>query len=475
MISVASVLLIVLLQGRMVCDGYATIAPLSMPAPTSRRSIVARGVIALVTTCTLSAQTGTRWTTPSPAEIDAIFPDVDALYVDLHRSPELAFQEVQTAGKHAARLKALGFDVTTGVGKTGVVGILKNGAGPTVMLRTELDALPVEEKTGLPFASTVVTKNAAGQTTPVMHACGHDLHMAAWAGTARLMAEHRDRWSGTLMMVGQPAEEGLGGARAMLTDGLFTRFPKPDFALSMHDDDTMPAGTIGYHAGLFRAMSDTVTITIYGRGGHGAMPHNTIDPIVLASRIVLSLQTIVSRENNPVEPIVITVGSIHGGTQANIIPDEVRLQLSVRTYTDEVRARTFAAIRRVAKGEATSAGAPKEPLVETPERGNPPVYNDPALTTRLAGALKKGLGDTVVVEMPAKMTSEDFSEYGLAGVPSALLHIGAVHPSKLAAARQSGIPVPAPHSPEWAPEREPTLKGAIRAETTALLELLPKR
>jgi amidohydrolase len=446
-----------------------------MPARASRRSIVARGVVALVTTCTLSAQSGPRWTTPTPAEVDAVFPDVDALYVTLHRSPELGFQEVQTAATLAARLKTLGFDVTTGVGKTGIVGILKNGAGPTVMLRTELDALPVEEKTGLPFASTVVTKNAAGQSTPVMHACGHDLHMAAWTGTARLMAEHRDRWSGTLMMVGQPAEEGLGGARAMLTDGLFTRFPKPDFALSLHDDDTMPAGTIGYHPGLFRAMSDTVTITVYGRGGHGAMPHNTIDPIVLASRIVLSLQTIVSRENNPVDPIVITVGSIHGGTQANVIPDEVRLQLSVRTYTDEVRTRTFAAIRRVAKGEATAAGAPKEPLVETPERGNPSVYNDPTLTLRLAGALKKGLGDAVVVEMPAKMTSEDFSEYGLAGVPSALLHVGAVHPTKLAAARQSGIPVPAPHSPEWAPEREPTLKGAIRAETSALLELFRGR
>ena len=456
-------------------DGYATIAPLSMPSPAARRTIVARGFVAVVTTCALSAQSGPRWTTPTPAEVDAVFPDVDALYVTLHRSPELGFQEVQTAATLAARLKTLGFDVTTGVGKTGIVGILKNGAGPTVMLRTELDALPVEEKTGLPFASAVVTKNAAGQSTPVMHACGHDLHMAAWTGTARLMAEHRDRWSGTLMMVGQPAEEGLGGARAMLTDGLFTRFPKPDFALSLHDDDTMPAGTIGYHPGLFRAMSDTVTITVYGRGGHGAMPHNTIDPIVLASRIVLSLQTIVSRENNPVDPIVITVGSIHGGTQANVIPDEVRLQLSVRTYTDEVRTRTFAAIRRVAKGEATAAGAPKEPLVETPERGNPPVFNDPALTLRLAGALKKALGDAVVVEMPAKMTSEDFSEYGLAGVPSALLHVGAVHPTKLAAARQSGIPVPAPHSPEWAPEREPTLKGAIRAETTALLELFRGR
>jgi hippurate hydrolase len=439
-----------------------------------RRSIVTYTLaVTLATICTLSAQTGaTRWTTPSSAEIDAIFADVDALYIDLHRTPELGFQEIQTAAKLAARVKALGFDVTTGVGKTGIVAVLRNGPGPAVMLRTELDALPVEEKTGLPFASTVVAKNAAGQPTPVMHACGHDLHMAAWAGTARLMAKHRDRWSGTLIMVGQPAEEGGGGARAMLTDGLLTRFPRPDFALSLHDDDTMPAGTIGYHPGFFRAMSDGVTITVYGRGGHGAMPHNTVDPIVLASRIVLSLQTIVSRENNPIDPVVITVGSIHGGTQANVIPDEVRLQLSVRTYTEDVRTRTFAAIRRIARGEATAAGAPREPQVETPARANPPVYNDPTLTLRLAGALKKGLGESVVVEMPAKMTSEDFSEYGLAGVPSALLHIGAVHPSKLAAARQSGIPVPAPHSPEWAPEREPTLKGAIRAEVTALLELL---
>jgi amidohydrolase len=439
----------------------------------SSRCFLLGVVTALATFCTLTAQSAApRWTTPSPAEIDAIFPDVDALYIDLHRTPELGFQEVQTAAKLAARMKALGFDVTSGVGKTGIVAVLRNGAGPTVMLRTELDALPVEEKTGLPFASTVVVKNAAGQLTPVMHACGHDLHMAAWAGTARLMAERRNQWSGTLVMVGQPAEEGLGGAKAMLTDGLFTRFPRPDFALSLHDDDTMPAGTIGYHPGLFRAMSDSVTITVYGRGGHGAMPHNTVDPIVLASRIVVSLQTIVSRENNPIDPVVITVGSIHGGTQANVIPDEVRLQLSVRTYTDEVRARTFAAIRRVVNGEAAAAGAPREPLVETPARANPPVYNDPALTMRLAAALKKGLGEAVVVEMPAKMTSEDFSEYGLAGVPSVLLHVGAVHPSSLAAARQSGVPVPAPHSPEWAPEREPTLKGAIRAETTALLELL---
>jgi hippurate hydrolase len=430
-------------------------------------------IITALTSVVVSGQTsGNRGTTPSSAEIEAIYPDVETLYKDLHRNPELAFQETQTAAKLAARLKALGFEVTTGVGKTGIVAIMKNGAGPTVMLRTELDALPVAEKTGLPFASSVTTKNTAGQLVPVMHACGHDIHMSAWAGTARVMAEHKDRWRGTLMLVGQPAEEALGGAVAMLEDGLFTRFPRPNFALSLHDDDTMPAGTIGYHAGLFRAMSDRVDITVYGRGGHAAMPHNTIDPVVLASRIVLSLQTIVSRENNPSDPVVITVGSIHGGTQGNVIPDEVKLELSVRTLTPQVRTRTLAAIRRIARGEAEAAGAPREPLVTAPAVAPLPVVNDPALIARLAGALKIALGDQNVVEMPAKMTSEDFAQYGASGVPIALLHIGAVNRVKLEESRKTGIPVPAPHSPEWAPEHEPTLKGAIRAEVTALLELL---
>jgi hippurate hydrolase len=406
------------------------------------------------------------------ADVDAAYPEIEALYKDLHRNPELAFQETQTTAKLAARLKTLGFEVTTGVGKTGIVAIMKNGAGPTVMLRTELDALPVAEKTGLPFASVLTTKNLAGQVVPVMHACGHDIHMSAWVGTARIMADNKDRWRGTLMLVGQPAEETLSGAVAMLEDGLFKRFPRPDFALSLHDDDTMAAGTIGYHAGLFRAMSDRVEITVYGRGGHAAMPHNTIDPVVLASRIVLSLQTIVSRENNPAEPIVITVGSIHGGTQGNIIPDEVKLELSVRTLTPQVRTRTLAAIRRIAKGEADAAGAPREPLVTVPTVAPLPVVNDPALISRLVGALKTSLGEQNVVEMPAKMTSEDFAQYGAAGVPSALLHIGAVNPRTLEESRRSGIPVPAPHSPEWAPDYEPTLKGAIHAEVAALLELL---
>ena len=309
------------------------------------------------------------------------------------------------------------------------------------MLRTELDALPVEEKTGLPFASTVVVKNAAGQSTPVMHACGHDLHMAAWAGTARLMAEHRDRWRGTLVMVGQPAEEGVGGAKAMLTDGLFTRFPRPDFALSLHDDDTMPAGTIGYHPGFFRAMSDSVTITVYGRGGHGAMPHNTVDPIVLAvAHRPLAADDRVAREQSD------RSGRGHGRfdsrRHARATSFPTRCGCSSRcaptpTKCGRARSPPFAASPRA---RPTAAGAPREPLVETPARANPPVYNDPALTLRLAGALKKGLGESAVVEMPAKMTSEDFAEYGLAGVPSVLLHIGAVHPAKLAAARQSRHP-----------------------------------
>jgi amidohydrolase len=336
--------------------------------------------------------------------------------------------------------------------------------GPTVMLRTEMDALPVEENTGLPFASTV--KGA-------MHACGHDIHMSAWVGTAKLMAANRARWSGTLMMVGQLAEEGSGGARAMLADGLFTRFPKPDFALSLHDDDTMPSGRIGWHSGAFRAGSDRVRITIHGRGGHAAMPHKTVDPVVIAGHVIVKLQTIVSRETNPVEPVVVTIGSIHGGTQANIIPGEVTMELSVRTYTPENRTRVLEAIGRIVRAEAIAAGAPQPPEIETRQNA-PPVYNDPELTARLASALRKTLGEGNVVEMPAKMTSEDFAEYGREGVPSALLHIGAVNAAKLEAAK-SGEPVPAPHSAEWAPEREPTLKGAIRAEIGELIELLGKR
>jgi hippurate hydrolase len=402
---------------------------------------------------------------PSVSDVDTLYPNIEALYINIHSNPELAFEEKQTAAKLAAWLKEAGYEVTTGVGGTGVVGLLKNGTGPVVMLRTELDALPVTEQTGLPFAS---------KTLGVMHACGHDLHMAAWAGTAQWMAAHREQWRGTLMMIGQPAEEAGSGASAMLKDGLFVRFPKPDFAIALHDDDTLAAGVIGYHAGFFRAACDFPTVTIFGRGGHGAMPQNTVDPIVIAARTILAWQTIVSRESDPQSPAVVTVGAIHAGTKNNIIPDQVQLLLSVRTFDPQVRKRVLEAIARIAKGEAAASGAPREPLFgPTPGMASgEAVYNDPELTGRLAAALKKGMPPGGVVEMPAKMTSEDFFEYGRAGVKSALLHIGAVDPAKLAESRIGGIQVPAPHSPQWAPVREPTLKAAVRAETIALLDLL---
>ena len=404
--------------------------------------------------------------------IDALYPDLAALYEDLHRNPELAFQEKRTAATLAGRLTSLGFEVTTGVGGTGIVALLRNGSGPTAMLRTELDALPVAEKTGAAFASTVTTKNITGQLVPVMHACGHDLHKAAWTGTAAWMAGHRQLWKGTLMLVGQPAEETVSGAAAMLKDGLFTRFPKPDFILGLHDDDTLPAGTIGYHAGFFRASMAAPVITIAGRGGHGAVPQNTVDPIVIAARTIMSLQTIVARENNPLDPLVVTIGSIHGGTQGNIIPDQVRMELSVRTFSEDVRKRALSSIERIAKAEALAAGAPREPTIEFANAGIGPVFNDPALTGRLANTLRSAMGADRVVEMPAKMTSEDFAEYGRAGVPAVLLHVGAVAPARLAESKRTGNPVPAPHSPEWLPALEPTLKGAIQAETAALVDLL---
>ena len=402
---------------------------------------------------------------PQPSEIDSLYPGMEALYIDIHSHPELAFEEKNTAAKLATRIQKVGYEVTTGIGTTGIVGLLKNGNGPVVMLRTELDALPVTEQTGLPFSSKI-----AG----VMHACGHDLHMAAWAGTAQWMAGHRTQWHGTLMLIGQPAEEAGAGASAMLKDGLFVRFPKPDFAVALHDDDTLPAGVIGFHAGFFRSAADFLTVTIYGRGGHGAMPQNTVDPVVIAARTILAWQTIVSRETDPQSPAVLTVGAIRGGTKNNIIPDEVQLLLSIRTFDAQVRKHVLQSIARIAKGEAEAAGAPREPLIESTVgmQNTEAVYNDPELTNRLAAALKTGMAPGSIVEMPAKMTSEDFSEYGHAGVKSVLLHIGAVDPVKLAESRRTGVPVPAPHSPQWAPLREPTLKAAVQAEVLALLNLL---
>ena len=321
------------------------------------------------------------------------------------------------------------------------------------------------------FASTVKSKNAAGEVVPVAHMCGHDLHMSAWVGTAELMAKNRARWRGTLMLVAQPAEEIVSGATAMLRDGLFTRFPKPDYALGMHVEHGLAAGVVGFHSGYFRANSTALDMTILGKGGHGAFPQNAIDPVVIAARIVLGLQTIVSRENNPLDPAVVTVGSIHGGSASNIIPDQVKLQITVRSLDPAVHQRLLAAIERQAKGEALAANAPSVPLIET-KSNTDAVYNDPELTQRMVAAVRATLGATQVVEMPAQMGGEDFSQFGLAGVRAVLLHVGAVDAGKLTASLQSGVPVPGVHSPLFAPEREPAIKAAISAETAILLDLM---
>jgi hippurate hydrolase len=421
----------------------------------------------------VSARAADPASSPVLAPLDAIYPDLDKLYVDLHQSPELSYHEEKTAAKMADRLRALGFEVTTGIAKTGVVGILRNGKGPTVMLRTDLDGLPVEEKTGLPYASRITAKDDAGETVRVMHACGHDVHMTSWIGAATLLSRAKDRWRGTLMMVGQPAEEKGGGAAKMLADGLFTKFPKPDFAFAIHDSAQAPSGTVQPISGFALANVDSVDVTIYGKGGHGAYPHTTVDPIVIAARTVLALQTIVGRENNPLDPAVVTVGSIHGGTKHNIIPDEVRLQLTVRSYKDDVRKRLLASIERIAKAEAAAAGAPKPPDVTTSE-GTPAMYNDPAVTKRVSDALARGLGADRVIEAQPVMGGEDFSEYGRAGVPATLVWVGAVEPKKFEASKAAGAPLPSLHSSEFAPDREATLRTGVKTVTLAALELLGK-
>jgi amidohydrolase len=424
----------------------------------------------------LGADAQTQTTTSAPPiveQVAAIYPEIEALYLDLHQHPELSMREQKTAAKLAERLKALGYQVTTGVGGAGIVAILKNGDGPTVMLRTDMDALPVEEKTGLPYASKATAKDSAGTTVSVMHACGHDVHMSSWYGTAKLMATNRQRWHGTLILIGQPAEETGEGAIAMLQDGLFTRFPKPSYALAIHDDPTLPAGQVGFTIGYTMASTDSVDVTIYGRGGHGAQPQDTVDPIVIGARTVMALQTIVSREINPRDPAVVTVGVFNGGTKNNVIPDEVKLQLTVRSYKPEVRKRLLASIERIVKGEALAGGSPKEPLIKVTPTANA-TYNDPELTKREVGALKKILGDSNLMEVPPKMVFEDFSEYTLAGVTATIFYVGGVEPAKFAAAKQSGTVLPGLHSSLWAPDREPTLKTAVMAETAMLMDLMAK-
>jgi amidohydrolase len=406
-------------------------------------------------------------------------------YKTLHAAPELSHHEEKTASFFATQLRAMGYTVTERVGKYerpdwtgyGVVAVMKNGAGPTVLLRTDLDALPVTENTGLPYASKVKMMNDAGQEVGVMHACGHDIHITNMLGTAKLLSELKDQWRGTLVLIGQPAEEVVDGARAVLRDGLYERFPRPDYVIALHDSADLEAGKVGYTPGFAMASSTSVDIKIRGLGGHGARPESTKDPIVVAAQVIMALQTIVSREDWPLDPVVVTVGSIHGGTKHNIIPDEVDLQLTVRAYKEDVRKRVLASIERITKGIAMAAGIPEDraPIVKFETQMTSATYNEPQLTERLAAVFAKALGQENVVKLDPVMMSEDFGFLSLnQKIPATLFTLGAVDPAKVKLSRESRTSLPSLHSPLFQPLPEPTLRTGIKAMTSAVLDLMKK-
>jgi hippurate hydrolase len=405
------------------------------------------------------------------ASFENDYPKLDALYKDIHAHPEIAFQEVKTAAKLAAEMRAIGFDVTEKVGKTGVVAIYKNGDGPTIMVRTELDALPMEEKTGLAYASHDKT-TWNGRETFVAHSCGHDIHMASWVGTAKTLVGLKDQWRGTLMFIAQPAEEIVAGAKAMLADGLFTRFPKPDFGFALHDG-AFAHGTLSYRVGIGSSNSDSLSIRFHGRGGHGAAPQLTIDPVMMAARFVVDVQSVISREKNPTEFGVVSIGAIHGGTAENIIPDDVLLLGTIRTFKPEVRAKMLAGIERTAKAAAAMADAPA-PDIKIVE-GAKSVINDPAVVATAEKALKAAFGDKFRMSPPGT-PSEDFSEFVNAGVPSMMFNIGVYEPDRVAAARNgTGPQLPPNHSPQFAPVPQPTITLGVEAMTLAVLSAFDQR
>jgi len=418
--------------------------------------------------------------------VDAQVPALFAIYKDLHAHPEISQHEERTSALLAGELRKAGFTVTEHVGKYpdgraafGIVAMLSNGAGPTVLVRTDMDALPVEEKTGLPYASTIHTKDDAGQTVGAMHACGHDLHMASFLGTARALAGMKDRWHGTLMLIGQPSEERVNGARAMLADRPYERFGRPDYCISQHDTPEIAAGQVGVVAGPMLSGANTVDVIIRGVGGHGARPETTKDPVVMAAQFVLALQTIVSRQTAPQDPAVVTVGSIHGGTRPNIIPDEVRLQISTRAFSDEVRRNILGAIERTARGVALAAGVPEDraPIVQVNQAESVPVtYNDPALATRLKNALSAVLGSRNVLDGKSTMVSEDFGLFGLEGrqIPCVMLWLGAADPDKLKESLRIGHALPSLHSSLFAPLPEPAIRTGVIAMTSAVLDLMAR-
>lgn len=403
---------------------------------------------------------------------------LEALYTHLHLNPEISLQEEKTAARIASELRAAGFDVTENVGGHGLVGVLKNGKGPTVMIRADMDGLPVKEQTGLPYASTATTVDDKGETVPVMHACGHDVHMTSFVGTARRLSAMKDEWRGTVVMIGQPAEERVLGAEAMIEEGLFKKFPKPDHNLALHVSATMKAGDVGMAKGYALANVDTVDVAIKGIGGHGAYPHTTKDPVVLASQIVVALQTLVSRETSPLDSAVVTVGSIHAGTKHNIISDGAHLQLTVRSYKADVRKRLLDGIKRISEAQAMSIGLPEDMWpVMTVSESTPATYNDPALTEKVFGTLEAKLGAGRVHVLSPVMGAEDFALYSRTEekIPSLIFWLGTVSAEDAAAAAKGEKKLPSLHSSSFAPVPEPTLKGGVEAMTTAALSLLGKK
>ncbi|HEY0653650.1 MAG TPA: amidohydrolase [Chryseosolibacter sp.] len=409
------------------------------------------------------------------ASITKNYPSLEKLYVDLHSNPELSQKEERTSGIIAKELKLLGFNVYEKIGGFGVGAVLKNGNGPTVLIRTDMDALPIEEKTDLTFASKARSTNAAGTDVPVMHACGHDLHMTVFIGAARALVETKKFWSGTLVMIAQPSEENGIGARAMINDKLYDKVPYPDFALALHNHAGMKAGTVGYSMGAFMASVDMMDITVFGKGGHGAAPHQTIDPIVLSAEMILAFQTIVSREINPIEPSVITVGSIHGGTVYNIIPDQVKLQLTLRSYSDEVRKQVIASIQNKSKFLARQAGLPedKTPLI-TWNDSAPATVNDKALTQKLVTVFTAAFGQTNVLEMSPSMIGEDFSRFARArkAIPYSMFWLGTVNPVVFEKSKREGTPLPSLHAATFQPDPDPSIRTGIKAMTLGAIELL---
>ena len=402
----------------------------------------------------------------------------ELMYRDLHQNPELSLQEFKTAAKMAQALKALGFEVTTGVGGNGVVGVLKNGPGPVIMLRTDMDALPVKEATGLPWSSKVVVADSQGAETPVMHACGHDFHMTVWHGTLSALVALKSKWRGTIVAVAQPAEEVSKGSGKMIEDGLYTRFPLPDYALCYHVSPELPAGSVGYCPGPIFAGVKSVDVKVFGIGGHGATPHKTIDPVVLSAKIILDYQTIVSREINPVYPAVVTVGSIHGGTKHNIIPDEVDMKLTIRFFSDDVGNQIISALQRIADGQAAAAGLEKDkmPIISVDSEYTPPVENDPDLVALAAASMGSILGKEQVIRVGPATVAEDFGIYGRTPekVKIALFWLGGVNPDRYRESTEKGTRLPALHSSNFHPDFVPAYTAGVTAMSMTIMDLLKK-